>query len=108
MKLIDVIPEGSTAIAVMTDGRFLVFSRPTGSTGIWKIDPAHQPEKVVIYNRHEGRNRVYMGDYLATIPSHEEGRFILQFWNWKEVGETDLDWPEFSNGGANPIRYIDA
>lgn len=33
----------------MTDGRFLGFSRPTGSTGIWKIDPAREVDKVVIY-----------------------------------------------------------
>lgn len=41
------------------------------------------------------------------IPSHETDRCVLVFWNWREVGETVLDWPEFSDGGANPVRYID-
>ncbi|MCZ7637671.1 MAG: hypothetical protein M5U12_17525 [Verrucomicrobia bacterium] len=69
MRLEDFVPDGSSAIAVMTDGRFLGVL----AADRLKRDLGHRPgarsDKVVIYYRHEGRNRVYVGDHLATVPS---------------------------------------
>jgi hypothetical protein len=106
MTLNSLVKPGESAIAVTTDGRYLSLSRPTARSGIWKINTNHVIDKVVIYFRDGDINRVFLGEFLDTEPSHEDGRHYLLFWNYSEVVVTEKSWAEFAGPGQFPVRYV--
>ena len=95
-----------TAIAVFTKGpKFHLNPDGSGSTGDWVIDPKLDVDKVIVYQRKEDTNEVYVADYDGLSPAGER-RHKIHFLNARLVDSTDKPWTEFAGPGQNPIRYI--
>ncbi|AFY46050.1 hypothetical protein Nos7524_0126 [Nostoc sp. PCC 7524] len=106
MKARDFIKPGESIIVIFTDGTlFELGNDNTGLTGDWKIDPNRSVDRVIIYQREHPINRLYIANH-AGVEFVEENRYKIQLAHVQYIGETDLNWNEFAEGGANPIRYL--
>lgn len=113
MKAKDLVKPKETAIIIMTDGRGLALKTGGLSTsGVWKIAATIKVDKVIIYYRNNGRNAVYVGNFVQLLPSNEKNlpdRKVVQFSDCEFLEYTDSMWYEFIGakpGAANPIKYI--
>jgi hypothetical protein len=105
----DILSGGESGVVIFTDGSNLhIDDASKGTTGNWKMDPNRQFDKVIIYKRdRETRtNVVYLAIPMGITESPEEGRYVIELANIRRVGITDENWPGFSEGGRNPIRYL--
>lgn len=99
------LKRGENAIVIFTYGKY--FKRHndgSGSTGNWVIDKNRKVKQVIIYNRTERGNEVYIAKPTALAPSKHAGRFVIKLDNIEYYGCTYFNWPQFS-GSRNPVRY---
>ena len=76
-----------------------------GYTGNWVIAKTRDIEKIILYLREDGINKVYLADY--NYREQIEGRRSrIYFKNLKFIENTTANWTEFANT-QSPIRYID-
>ena len=100
------LKRGENAIVIFTYGKyFRKMKDGSGSTGNWVIDEKRKCNKVVIYNRTQRGNEVYVAKRAALTPAKQAGRFIINLHNIEYFGCTYFNWPQFS-GSRNPIRYF--
>lgn len=113
MRAVDLINPGEFALAIFTRGDHLVINPDgTGSTGYWIVDPnmVLRQNWIIIYYREDRtwKNQIYVGSPVDTIPIEVKGKtrqnIIME--NIRPVGATDSTWPEFTEGGPNPVAYI--
>ena len=80
-----------------------------GTSGNWKIRP-RDLDKVIIYHELNGvgtpRADIYLADYVDSVQSPEQGRYIIQFQGYTHVGVTDRIWSKFASTSQNPVRYL--
>lgn len=106
MKARDFIKQGESILIIFTDGTlFELGNDNTGLTGDWKIDPNRSVDRVIIYQREHSSNKLYIANN-AGVELVEENRYKIKLAHVQYIGETDLNWNEFAEGGANPIRYL--
>ena len=76
-----------------------------GSTCCWKISPKRKIEKIILYVREYGINKVYRGDYLCREKAGND-RVKIFFKNLENRGSTHSNWIEFV-GSQSPVRYVE-
>lgn len=99
------LKRGDNAIVIFTYGKY--FNRKhdgSGSTGNWVIDQSRACRKVVIYNRTDAGNEIYIARRTRIRPSKEQGRYVIHLADVRYFGCTYLNWVQFT-GSRNPIRY---
>jgi hypothetical protein len=109
MKARDLVNAGEKTVAIFTHGTWFEHSPDgTGSTGKWVIDPNHPLDRAIIYHRDDKAqtNTVYTADIVGVVSADAEKRYTIQLAHICHCGETPLNWPEFAEGGQNPIRYL--
>jgi formylmethanofuran dehydrogenase subunit A len=109
MKARDLINSNEKVLVIFTCGRnFHVHDDNTGSTGNWTIAQSCLVDRIIIYLRNEEKqsNTVYIANYVSKGKSLKEDRYVIQFAHVQYLGTTDKNWTDFSEGGANPIRYL--
>lgn len=100
------LKRGENAIVIFTYGKYFRKKQDgSGSTGNWVIDENRKCNKVVIYNRTQRGNEVYIAKRTAVTPSKEAGRFVIKLNNIEYYGCTYFNWPQFA-GSRNPVRYF--
>jgi len=83
-----------------------------GFSGNWKIAKNRIFQKVLLYVRKNGQNKIYLADYLdremITEPNGKI-RWRVHFKNLKLIDTTSLHWGDFteSKSSQNPVRYIE-
>jgi len=78
-----------------------------GFSGNWVINKKRIFQKILLYVRENGQNKIYLADYLYR-ELIEENRSRVYFKNLNFIDTTDLHWGDFteSKSSQNPIRYI--
>ena len=78
-----------------------------GYSGNWIIAKNRVFQKVLLYVRKNGQNKIYLADYLDR-KIVEDRRSRVYFNNLKYVDVTNLHWGDFteSRSSQNPVRYI--
>jgi hypothetical protein len=100
------LQRGEHAIVIFTYGRhFQKRKDGSGSTGDWVIDETRKCNKVVIYNRIQARNDIYVAKRRDIKPAKQPGRFVLKLSDIRYFGTTYFNWPQFA-GSRNPVRYL--
>lgn len=101
------LKRGENALVIFTYGKYFQKKHDgSGSTGHWAIDEKRKCDKVVIYNRTQQGNQVFVAKRTAITPSKKEaGRFVIQLDEIEYYGCTFFNWLQFS-GSRNPIRYF--
>ena len=100
------LKRGENAIVIFTYGKYFHKKQDgSGSTGNWVIDENRKCNQVIIYNRTDSRNDIYVAKRHDLQKSRESGRFIIELKNIQYFGCTYLNWPQFS-GSRNPVRYF--
>lgn len=101
------LKRGENALVIFTYGKYFRKKQDgSGSTGHWVIDENRKCDKVVIYNRTQQGNQVYLAKPKAVMPSKKEsGRFVIHLHGIEYFGSTYFNWLQFS-GSRNPIRYL--
>ncbi len=114
MKLTKYIKSNYNYIAIFTnlDGldygdlrRRNLLLEKEGYSGNWVIAKTRDIEKIILYIRENGINKVYLADY-SYRENIEGRRFRIYFKNLKFLESTTANWTEFANT-QSPIRYID-
>ncbi len=79
-----------------------------GYSGNWIIAQNRIFQKVLLYVRENGQNKIYLADYLDR-ENIETNRSRVYFKNLKLVDTTNLHWGDFteSKSSQSPIRYIE-
>jgi len=107
-KAKDLLNNSETAVCVFTRGLFFDLKR--GTTGYWHINPEAvvYVDKVIVYFRDGGRNRIFMGDYsgITPAPINWTNRYIIKSSEFVEVGLTDSNWLKFGDGSQTPAQII--
>ena len=83
-----------------------------GYSGNWVIDKNKIFQKVLLYVRENGQNKIYLADYLdreMIVEPNGKIRWRVHFKHLKLVDTTSLHWGDFmeSKSSQNPIRYIE-
>lgn len=101
------LKRGENAIVIFTYGKsFTIHDDRSGSTGNWVVNHRRKYRKVVIYQRTDSVNKVFVARRGQLKKSREAGRFVIKLTDVRYYGSTYLNWPQFS-GSRNPIRYWD-
>jgi len=75
-----------------------------GYTCCWVIAKSREIEKIILYVRENGENRIYKADY--TYRENIEGRrYKIYYKNLEFIESSIANWQDFANT-QNPIRYI--
>jgi hypothetical protein len=109
MKARDFIKSGENTMVIFTNGILLEFGdNNTGLTGDWNIDINRRVDRVIIYERKEQTetNRLYIANHNGLEFVKESDRHKIKLAHVQYIGETDLNWNDFAEGGSNPIRYL--
>lgn len=109
MKARDFIKPGENVVVIFTHGmHFDLDDDNTGSTGQWVIDSNRRLDRVILYRRDDDKdlNTLYIANYAGIEPATREGRYDIQLTHVQYIGTTSKNWPEFAEGGQNPIRYL--
>ncbi len=100
------LKRGENAIVIFTYGKsFNIKKDRSGSTGNWVINQERKYNKVIIYERTESGNDVYVAKRTTIRRSKEDGRYVIHLKDVSYYGSTYLNWPNFS-GSRNPVRYL--
>ena len=106
MRARDFINQSESILVIFTDGTLFELGQDhTGLTGDWKINPNRSSNRVIIYLREHPTNRLYIANN-AGVEFVEEKRYKIKLAHVQYIGNTDLNWNEFAEGGTNPIRYL--
>lgn len=101
------LKRGEDALVIFTYGKYFHKKQDgSGSTGNWVIDAERKCVQVIIYNRTQQGNQVYVAKRAGVTPSKKEaGRFVIELNDIEYFGCTYFNWLQFS-GSRNPIRYL--
>jgi hypothetical protein len=110
-KARDFIKPGEKILAIFTKGiHFELSAGNTGVTGEWDVDPNHARsiDRVLVYHQsiETKTNSLYIASLVRVDPARREGRYNIQLNHVQYVGITSLNWHDFAEAGANPIRYL--
>jgi hypothetical protein len=110
-KARDFIKPGEKILAIFTKGmHFELSAGNTGVTGEWSLDPnnARLVDRVLIYhqNNEANTNDLYIASLVRVDLARREDRYNLQLNHVQYIGVTSLNWHDFAEAGANPIRYL--
>jgi hypothetical protein len=110
-KTRDFIKPGEKILAVFTEGmHFELSDGNTGVTGEWDVDPNHarSVDRILVYHRNTltATNDLYIANLVRVDLARREDRYNLQLNHVQYVGITSLNWHDFAEAGANPIRYL--
>jgi hypothetical protein len=76
-----------------------------GFTCCWVIAKSREIEKIILYIRENGINKIYKADY--NYRENVNGRrYRIHYKNLKFIENTPSNWIEFAHT-QSPIRYID-
>lgn len=111
---LDLLPKGSTAVAVKTKGHnFFIDNDGISSTGCWVVSKDRVDDYVIVFHETESGNNVYIGEYVGkNAEEHTERqgkkypRYRIFIKNLKLALETNTNWTSFvgkSNGGFERI-----
>jgi len=76
-----------------------------GYTGNWVIAKNRDIEKIILYVREKGINKIYLANY--NYRENIEGRrYRVYFKNLKFIENTTANWKNFANTQSH-IRYVD-
>lgn len=78
--------------------------RQEGYTGNWVVSENRDIEKIILYVREKGINKIYSADY-AYRKNIEGRRSRIYFENLKFIENTMANWKEFANT-QGPVRYF--
>lgn len=99
------LKRGENAIVIFTYGKsFQIKQDRSGSTGNWVINQNRSTRKVIIYERTERGNDIYVAKRTAIKKSRDSGRYVIHLTDVAYYGTTYMNWPQFS-GSRNPVRY---
>lgn len=111
---LDILPVGSTAVAVKTKGRnFFIDLNGVSSTGCWVVSKDRVDDYVIVFHETEDGNDVYIGEFVGKNAEefterqgkkHPRYRIFLK--NIKLALKTDENWTTFvgkGNGGFERI-----
>src|SRR5690349_7455375 len=91
------LKRGENAIVIFTYGKYFHRQKDgSGSTGNWVLDEKRKANQVIIYNRTERGNEVYVAKRAALTPAKQAGRFVINLNNIRYFGCTYFNWPQFS------------
>ena len=76
-----------------------------GFTCCWVIAQSRKIEKIILYIRENGKNKIYKADYHYR-ENIEDRRYKVYYKNLKFIENTYSNWMEFAHT-QSPIRYID-
>jgi len=108
MKARNFIKPGENTIVIFTRGMLFELSNDnTGLTVDWEINPNRSVDRVIIYHRkHQRSNKLYTANH-AGVELVTEKRYKIKLADLKDIGETNLNWYEFTERrSSNPIRYF--
>jgi hypothetical protein len=107
MKARDFIKPGENIMVIFTNGTLLEFSDDNSVlTGDWKINPSHSIDRVIIYVHDDEKNTLYIGNHADIKFVEENKRHKIQLTHVQYIGKTNLNWNDFAEAGANPVRYL--
>ena len=75
-----------------------------GHTCCWVIAESRKIEKIILYIRENGKNRIYKADYDSR-ENTEGRRYKIYYKNLEFIEYTVANWKNFTNT-QSPIRYI--
>lgn len=102
------LKRGENAIVIFTYGKKLkIHPDASGSTGDWVINHKRNTRKIIIYERTERGNEIYVGKRTAIKKSRASGRYVIHLKDVRYFGNTFFNWTQFS-GSRNPIRYFES
>jgi len=111
---LDILPVGSTAIAVKTKGQnFLINEDGLSSTGCWVVSGDRVDDYVIVYHQNSSTNDIYIGEFVGKSPegfTERQGkkypRYRIYIKNLKLALQTNISWTSFvgrSSGGFEKI-----
>lgn len=111
---LDILPKGSTAVAVKTKGHnFFIVNDGISSTGCWVVSNDRVDDYVIVFHQTDSVNKVYIGEFVgknAEEYTERQGikypRYRIFIKNLKLVLKTNTTWTSFvgkSNGGFERI-----
>ncbi len=109
MNAHNLIKPGENVMVIFTHGdHFELHDDNTGSTGNWNINPIRLVERVIVYlrNKEMNTNTVYIANYASVETTEEERKYKIQLAHVQYLGTTYMNWYEFADSGANPVRYL--
>ena len=116
-RAIDLVPEGETAIVLLTRGELFTRNADgTGTTGNWKFNPnnGRQISRVIVCYEYNDRRSidVLIADYVGAVCPIEtgryetDGRWVIRMAGIHRVGTTRHNWKQFADAGTNPVRFL--
>lgn len=108
MKALDFVKPGEHIMVIFTNGTLLEFGDDnTGITGNWGIHPHHSIDRVIIYMRdHLDINTLYIANHDGVEFVDKIEGYKIRLRHVQYVGKTNLNWNDFADTGANPVRYL--
>ncbi|SEL92804.1 hypothetical protein SAMN04489760_10113 [Syntrophus gentianae] len=75
-------------------------------SGLWKLDELDMlgVNKVVVYYRHSGMNKIIIGDYKRISPTIFRDHYCIHF-QIANIDHTLTNWNDFCNAGENSVKY---
>ncbi|AIR85402.1 HNH endonuclease [Pantoea rwandensis] len=111
---LDILPKGSTAVAVKTKGHnFFIDNEGISSTGCWVVSNYRVDDYVIVFHQTSTDNYVYIGEFVgknAEEYTERQGkrypRYRIFIKNLKLALKTNTTWTSFvgkNNGGFERI-----
>ena len=111
---LDILPKGSTAVAVKTKGHnFFIDNEGISSTGCWVVSNDRIDDYVIVFHQTSSVNNVYIGEFVgkkAEEYTERKGkkypRYRIFIKNLKLALKTNATWTSFvqkGNGGFERI-----
>jgi len=115
MKMINFITEvlsvGDQCVCVYTEQEgyqknLVLNENGIFSSGIWKLDQMEMlgVNKVVVYYKHDGINKIITGDYKGISPTIFRDHYCINF-QTTNIDQTLNNWDDFCNADANQVKY---
>jgi len=115
MKMVNFITEvlsaGDQCVCVYTEQEGLqknlvLNENGVFSSGIWKLDQMEMlgVNKVVVYYKHDGINKIITGDYKGISPTIFRDHYCINF-QTTNIDQTLNNWDDFCNADANQVKY---
>ena len=111
---LDILPKGSTAVAVKTKGHnFFINDDGISSTGCWVVSKDRVDDYVIVFHQTSSGNNIYIGEFIgknAEEYTERQGkkypRYRIFVKNLKLALKTNTNWTSFvgkGNGGFERI-----
>jgi hypothetical protein len=101
---------GEKGLFIFTDGEYFDINKRNGYgyTGWWKLDLRRRADWVFIYytGTRPYTNELYMARWGNLRGPNQDGNYLINLREAKQVGCTDTKWVEFGGGAGRGIRYF--